>query len=166
MFYKSKEEYKEKAREYQKLDYVKEKNRESVKKYTKSEKGRRKIRERERKRYKTDANYKLRRNFFRSVRKSLKENNLIKECRTADFLGYSLLQLENRLRTTIPDGRFWQDFLDGKLHIDHIIPKSYFDLTIKENLIKCWSLENLRLCDAYENTVTKNGKLDLNLIKE
>ena len=69
------------------------------------------------------------------------------------LLGYSVDQLMERLNDTIPEGYTWQDFLDGKLDIDHKKPinsfnyNSYTDKVFKE----CWSLDNLRLLTVYDN---------------
>ena len=52
--------------------------------------------------------------------------------------------------------------MDGKLHIDHIIPVSVFNFTNDNHIdfFKCWSLDNLQLLPAKENLV-KHNKLDI-----
>ena len=52
----------------------------------------------------------------------------------------------------------WQDFMEGKLHIDHIIPISAFNFTKPEhiNFKRCWGLSNLRLLPAKENRIKKD----------
>jgi hypothetical protein len=42
------------------------------------------------------------------------------------------------------DGMTIQDFKNGKIHIDHIIPCSKFDLTKEEELRKCFHYKNLQ----------------------
>jgi hypothetical protein len=69
----------------------------------------------------------------------------------AELLGYGLTELVDHLRRTVPKRCSWADFLNGKLHIDHIVPRSLFDLSKAEELRACWSLSNLRLIPAAVN---------------
>jgi hypothetical protein len=76
-------------------------------------------------------------------------------------LPYTSEQVVAHLIKTIPTGYTLDDFMSGKLHIDHIIPVSAFNIT-DENCIdfkKCWELNNLRLLPAHDNLVKWN-KLD------
>lgn len=66
-------------------------------------------------------------------------------------LGYTAAQLIAHLKRTVPKGRRWDDFLQGRLHIDHITPCAAFDLTREDEVRACWSLGNLRLLDGREN---------------
>jgi len=77
-----------------------------------------------------------------------------------NLVGYTLPDLEKHLKSTMPEGYTWQDFLNGELHIDHIIPKSIFNFTKPEHadFKRCWALENLRLLPASENC-SKRDKL-------
>jgi hypothetical protein len=68
-----------------------------------------------------------------------------------DLLGYDSSQLVRHLKRTMPKGAKWDDFMAGRLHIDHIIPRSRFDLTIPAEVRKCWCLSNLRLLWAADN---------------
>lgn len=54
----------------------------------------------------------------------------------------------------------WQNVLDGKLWIDHIIPVSAFNFTKPEDedFKRCWALENLQLLPPIEN-IKKGAKL-------
>lgn len=74
---------------------------------------------------------------------------------------YTLDELIVRLKKTMPKGYSWQDFLDGKLHIDHIIPVSAFNYESADDadFHRCWALNNLRLLPASENC-SKGAKLD------
>ena len=78
--------------------------------------------------------------------------------RWEDLVGYTLNDLFKRLKSTMPEGYTWQDYLKGKLHIDHIIPKSVFNFTKPEHpdFLKCWALENLRLLPERENIIKSN----------
>lgn len=76
-------------------------------------------------------------------------------------IGYSIEELKNHLQKTMPKGYTWQDYLSGKLHIDHIIPINAFNFTSPKHIDfkKCWALNNLRLLPAREN-LTKSKKID------
>jgi len=78
-----------------------------------------------------------------------------------ELVGYSLHELFDHLNTTIPEGYNWNEYLSGKLHIDHIIPRSAFNFKnhLDIDFKKCWELKNLRLLPAKEN-MSKGAKLD------
>jgi len=110
------------------------------------------------KRYKTDLKFNLNSKISESIRKSLKRNKAGYHWET--LVDYTINDLLKHLKKTLPKGYTWQDFIEGKLHIDHIIPKSIFNFT-KSNHIdfkRCWALENLQLLPAKEN-LRKNAKL-------
>ena len=77
-----------------------------------------------------------------------------------DLVGYTLNDLIQHLQKTIPEGYAWQDFLEGGLHMDHIIPIDAFNFSEPEHIDfkRCWSLKNLRLLPAEEN-LKKSNKL-------
>lgn len=78
-----------------------------------------------------------------------------KEC-----LPYTLDQLRSRLQKTMPAGYDWSDFLAGRLHIDHIIPRRAFNYsaTTHHDFQRCWALSNLQLLSAFDN-LSKGAKL-------
>lgn len=69
------------------------------------------------------------------------------------FVDYDKDDLIEHLKSTIPKGYTWQDFIEGELQIDHIIPIRAFKFTNSEDeeFKQCWSLENLRLLTKEEN---------------
>jgi len=69
--------------------------------------------------------------------------------------GYNFKQLKKRLNDTMPQNYTWQDFITGKLHIDHIIPVSAFNYDKPEHIDfkRCWTLKNLQLLPARENLI-------------
>lgn len=122
-------------------------------------KARRWNREYQRKRRRYDERFKLNAIMSSRIRHSLK--GAAKSGRHwEDLVGYSLEKLERHLKRTIPDGYIWQDFLEGKLHIDHKIPIAAFNFSSAEHLDfrECWSLKNLRLLPKTEN-LKKGSKL-------
>jgi len=110
-------------------------------------------------RNKTDLKYKLTKTMGARIYRSLKGN---KNGRGWESLvGYTMNDLIKRLKKTMPEGYTWQDYLDAKLHIDHIIPVSVFNFTKPEHIDfkRCWALGNLQLLPAEENR-KKYNKLD------
>jgi hypothetical protein len=77
-----------------------------------------------------------------------------------DLLGYTLEDLLVHLKNLFTDGMSWKLYLQGKIHIDHIIPislwkfESYNDREFKQ----CWSLCNLQPLWATDN-LKKGNKI-------
>ena len=138
----------EKIREYMKQ--YRKNNPEKIKKY---------IRLRSKKRWRTNLRFNLNRKISRAVNHSLKGN---KQCwYWEEIVGYTINQFKKRLQKTIPKNYCWQDYIDGKLHIDHIIPISAFNFNSADQIDfkRCWALKNLRLLPAKENII-KSDKLN------
>lgn len=143
-----------------------ENNREKVKEqkreYVKTERGRLKNREHRNKYYynkrKTDPKFKFNNRMSTAVRLSLKGSKAGRHWE--NLTGYSLSDLMKRLKSTLPENYTWQDFLDGKLHVDHIIPISAYEFDKAEGFQfkECWSLNNLRLLPVREN-LSKGNKI-------
>jgi len=139
-----------------------EKNKEKIKKksvlYSKNNRG--KINAYYRKRRKTDPRFRLRQRISAAIRLSLKTGKGGHKWET--LVGYTVDDLLKRLKTTLPSGYKWEDYLNGKtdLHIDHIIPISAFnfDSYTDTDFRRCWSLKNLRLLQSHENQI-KHKKL-------
>lgn len=79
------------------------------------------------------------------VRSALKRNvsggKSIKTDTTQKLLGISYDELVEYLERIFKDGMSWDNY--GTWHIDHIIPCSYFDLTLEENQRICFNYQNL-----------------------
>jgi hypothetical protein len=92
------------------------------------------------------------------IHRGLNKNGAVKNSKTFDALPYTPQELKDHLISTMPDGYTAQDWLDGKLHIDHIIPHSAFPYTSMdcELFRACWALENLRLIPASQNMRKSN----------
>lgn len=76
------------------------------------------------------------------------------------LVGYSAAGLEAHLKTTLPTGYSWNDYVAGRLEVDHVVPISAHNFTTADDIdfYRCWSLGNLRLLPAAEN-LRKGGKL-------
>lgn len=77
----------------------------------------------------------------------------------SDLLGYDLKTLTDHLRRMVPKGKTWQDFLAGRLQIDHIIPRSSFDVGTLDGIKACWCLSNLQLLSQKDN-LKKRDKVE------
>ena len=76
------------------------------------------------------------------------------------LVNYTIDDLVAHLVGTLPDGVSLSDVVDGKWHIDHIIPRSVFNYSSPDDydFRRCWALENLQLLPAKEN-LSKGAKL-------
>ena len=114
----------------------------------------------QRKKYKrkTDLKFNLNHRINTAIGLSLKGNKNGRhwEC----LINYTLTDLIKRLKSTIPKDYKWKDFLQGKLHIDHILPIRLFQFNSPKDkeFLQCWSLYNLRLLSKEEN-LSKNDKI-------
>jgi len=106
-----------------------------------------------------DIGFRIAKNFSRLINLSLKGNKAGRKWEK--LVGYTRQDLLKHLKATMPRGYEWKDYLDGKLHIDHIIPRSMFNYTSPEHIDfkRCWGLENLQLLPAMEN-LSKSTKLE------
>ena len=147
------ERERKKHRQYNKNNY------EKLKEYRKYniKKIRLQINKREKERKKTDLKYNLNRKMKDMIYHSLKGNKNGRHWE--DLVGYILSDLIKRLKRTIPKGYTWQDYIKGKLHIDHIIPIRAFKFKKPEDkeFQECWNLYNLRLLSAEENILKKDN---------
>jgi len=93
-----------------------------------------------------------------SINYSLRRMNIPRDGKNLkEMVTYSIEDLTKKLKETIPKGYTWQDFLDGKLDIDHkkpIVLFNYRDQKDKE-FKECWALKNLRLLPIYKNRSRK-----------
>ena len=108
--------------------------------------------------YKIDLKFNLNNRIRVVIGKSLKGNKNGRHWE--DLVGYTLKELIKHLKKTMPKGYDWQDYIDGKLHVDHKIPISVFNFTKPEHadFKRCWALENLQLLPVREN-LSKHDKL-------
>jgi len=155
-YQKHKEEIKEQQRQYYQINRDKIRGRQNKyqKEYYLKTIGNRKKYKKER--YRNNWEYNLNIKINSLIRWSLKGNKNDKHWE--NLVGYTMEDLIRHLQSTIPNGYIWQDFLDGKLQIDHVIPISVWNFTRPEHpdFKRCWALENLQLLPARENIVKQN----------
>jgi hypothetical protein len=77
------------------------------------------------------------------------------------LVGYSLQTLREHLEKSMPQDYTWDDYVRGKLHVDHIIPLAAFNIVDAEcvDFKRAWALKNLQLLPAHEN-LSKQDNLD------
>ncbi len=77
------------------------------------------------------------------------------------LVGYTVEQVKRHIEKRFTDGMTWEQFLKGKIHIDHKIPLSVFNFEKSEDIDfqKAWSLNNLQPLWATDN-LKKRNKLD------
>lgn len=107
----------------------------------------------------TDLKYKLNKTLSQAIWVALREVKCNRHWE--DLVGYTAKELIKHLKKTMPDGYNWKDYMEGKLHIDHIVPKSVFNYSQDKHFDfkRCWALSNLQLLPAREN-ISKNNKLE------
>jgi 5-methylcytosine-specific restriction endonuclease McrA len=98
----------------------------------------------------TDIKYKIKKDVSNAVNRAIKDKQ---GTSVFKILGYTRMELIAHLQSTMPIGCSWEDYLKGKLHIDHIIPVSHFNYQshTDDDFKKCWALSNLQLLTAEEN---------------
>ena len=82
---------------------------------------------------------------------------------TIELLGCSIDELKIHLQNQFKEGMTWQNH--GEWHIDHIIPCAAFDLSKKENCLKCFNYKNLQPLWAHEN-LSKSDKIPIDRLQE
>ena len=78
-----------------------------------------------------------------------------------DFAGYSTGQLKAHLEAQFTKGMDWEKFREGKIHIDHIVPVSSFDLSNPDELKSAWAITNLRPLWARDNLIKSSKRIYL-----
>lgn len=127
-----------------------------------TEEARARTRARANNRYRKDPAFNLKARMANSIRSSLlKKGKTRKTNRWQDLVGYTVDQLKDRLVSTLPPGYTWDDYMNGTLHIDHIVPLCAFNYERDTDIDfrRAWALSNLRLLPSEEN-LTKSGMLD------
>lgn len=102
-----------------------------------------------RRRMRVDAGFRLNMRLRVQIRKALKGKKAGRSWE--QFVGYSLDDLVAHLSKMLPKKVALDQALADGWHIDHIVPKSTFNLADPVELKEAWALSNLRLIPAADN---------------
>lgn len=94
---------------------------------------------RRKERYHTEPEFRLMRLLRSSLRRYLKANN--EDNHSIDMLGCTLIEYRNHLEQQFLPEMNWGNHGDI-WEIDHVLPLNSFDLTIEENILKCFHYTN------------------------
>lgn len=81
---------------------------------------------------------------------------------STEYAPYFALDIENMrqwFEYQFEDGLGWDNF-GKKWQFDHIIPVTYFDFSIKEELKLCWNFTNIRV-ERYQLNKNRGNRLDV-----
>ena len=101
----------------------------------------------DKKKRKTNINFKILCNLRSRISNALKRNNKSKT--TMKLIGCSVKQLKQHLEKQFKVGMTWNNY--GKWHVDHIRPCASFDLSKPKEQYKCFHYTNLQPLWAKEN---------------
>lgn len=111
------------------------------------------------KKYQSDPQYRLQSCFSAQIRVCIKNKNRIS---AFNLVSYTKQELIEHLEKQFDDNMTWQNY-GFHWHIDHIIPKNFFDFSSyeDEDFKRCWALANLQPLKISENC-SKQDKLPTN----
>ncbi len=109
-----------------------------------------------RNRYRQDGCFRLNASIHTAVNLGLKGTG--KYDRTFTLLGYTLQDLKSYIESKFTEGMTWDNYGRGGWHLDHIIPKSFFNFNNISEFKYCWSFHNLQPLWEVDN-IRKSNKL-------
>lgn len=123
-------------------------------------------------RYKLDSEFNLRERLRSQLRDRRKTKRFEEGLRSAlngkrsgkalaEELGYSISDLKVHFERQFTRGMTWEAFSEGRIHIDHIVPLSQFDLSRPEEVKAAWALTNLRPMWAKDNLAKAATRIHL-----
>lgn len=138
---------KEQARKYY------EKNREQIiiRECKRKKNNREKINLIAKERRKTDIAFNVREKISGRIRTAIKKQSAAKKNNTIKLLGCDFETFKKYFTSLFTDGMTWEFFLSGEIHIDHIVPCSYFDLSNEQQQLACFNYKNLQPLWASDN---------------
>jgi hypothetical protein len=153
-WYNDNKEYQlERMKKYYKENYTKIK--ETQKKWDELNKD--KIKEYFKFKYNNDINYRIRQVLSQRLRLSIKS----KKEHTLVYLDCDIEFFKNWIEYQFDDSMNWDNI--GTWHFDHVIPCASFDLTIEEQIFKCFNWSNIRPLNSSEN-YSKGSKIIITVI--
>lgn len=78
-----------------------------------------------------------------------------------NLCGYTIQELKAHLERQFTTGMSWENYGRDGWHVDHIVPRSLFDLSDERQFRKCWELANLRPLWAKDNKQKSNKSVFL-----
>jgi len=129
--------------------------------YEKCDKDRKRhlARKSKRKKYKNDANFRMRHILRSRLRNALLNQNVTKHAPTLELIGCTIEKLKDYIEAQFEPWMTWDNWAHDTWHIDHIKPCASFDLSDPEQQRACFHYSNLRPLDAKEN-MRKNSRLN------
>jgi len=113
---------------------------------------------------KTDICYKLNARMSGLIRHGLKSGKAGRKAGRSwlSMVSYNVTQLKQHLEKQFTEGMTWEKFMNREIHIDHIIPRSFFVFKDERDVEfkMCWRLENLQPLWGNENQI-KSCKLKI-----
>lgn len=106
-----------------------------------------------------DIGFRIADNLRRRINAALRGG--IKSASTYALLGCSIDSFKMYFESKFTPGMSWEAFLNGEIHIDHIIPCSVFDMTKPEHQKACFHFSNLQPLSARDN-LSKSSKVVTN----
>ncbi len=103
----------------------------------------------------TDINFAMRSRLHNRIRMALKRNS--KFSTSSEYLGCPISEFREYFYSMFVDGMTWNNFLNGDIHIDHIVPCVKFDLSKEKEQKKCFHYTNLQPLWAKDN-ILKGSK--------
>jgi len=110
--------------------------------------------------------YKLKHNLRSSISGNLRKRNPtnIKNDNTIKYVGCDIDFFKKWIEYNFDENMTWENH--GKYwHLDHIKPCASFDLTLQEEIYKCYNWTNYRPCEKTTNII-KSNKIDIELIND
>lgn len=126
----------------------KEKLKQKKKEYSTSEKEKEKARRRQSEKM-SDIGFRIKKNLRGRVYVALKRG--CKSISTMELLGCSVEEFRSYFESKFTIGMSWEKYLEGGIHIDHIIPCVAFDLTKEDQQKICFHYTNLQPLWATDN---------------
>ena len=99
----------------------------------------------------TSIEFRILKNLRSRTRFALKKWDTIKSDSTENLLGCTISFFKEYFSSLFIEGMTWELFMNGDIHIDHIIPCISFNLSNEDEQRKCFHYTNLQPLWAIDN---------------